>query len=244
MERFASSDIAHTAVTDHRILRQPDRTKPKPQPPSLNTLPIVSFFKDRSGPNEPDAERDLGVALVSLDKTGGPIGRHLAGAALPLLDHATARHPQDVAAVEARGWALDVLDRREEAMTAYADVLRQAPRRERTLDLAALLAERQHKTAEALRYRQRLVEVNPTRSVYRTDLAKLLGQRGEWEASLREAEEAVRGNALSAEARMALVLACLRTGQPERARRERDVLLALRPQNARELLDWYRRQLQ
>jgi Flp pilus assembly protein TadD len=149
-----------------------------------------------------------------------------------------------VEAVEARGWALDVLDRREAALGAYAEVLRQAPRRERTLALAAPLAERLHQPAEALSYRQRLVEVNPTRCVYRTDLAMLLGQRGDWEAALREAEEAVRGNALDPEARMALVLACLRTGQHERARREKDVLLALKPQNARELLDWYRRQSQ
>jgi tetratricopeptide (TPR) repeat protein len=244
MERFASSDIAHTAVTDHRILRQPDRAKPQPQPPSLSTLPIVNFFKDRWGPNDPDAERDLGVALVNLDRTRGPIGRRLATVALPLLDRAAARHPEDVEAGEARGWALDVLDRREEALSAYAAVLRQAPRRERTLSLAAPLAERLHKPAEALGYTQRLVEVNPTRCTYRTDLALLLGQRGDWEAALREAEAAVRGNALDPEARMALVLACLRTGQSERARRERDVLLALRPQNARELMDWYRRQSQ
>ena len=149
-----------------------------------------------------------------------------------------------MAAVEARGWALDVLDQREAAMRAYTEVLRQAPRRERALALAAPLAERLHQPAEALSYRQRLVEVNPTRCVYRTDLAKLLGQLGDWEASLREAEEAVRGNALDPDARLVLVLACLRTGQFERARRERDVLLALRPREARQLMDWYRRQSQ
>jgi predicted CXXCH cytochrome family protein len=242
MERFASSDIAHTAVTDHRIPRKPDRTEPKPVPLGGDEMPVVNFYQDRLAPDDPDAARDLGVALAYLNRSNDAVGRRLATHAVRVLDGAVARHPDDVPAAEARGWALDVLDRPEEALQAYEGVLRQAPRRELTLALAAALAQRMRRTDDALAYRRRLVEINPWACDFHAELAKLLVNRGEWDAALREAEEAVGLNPLDAEARKALILACLRTGRRERAQQEKDVLLALRPQDALALIEWYRRQ--
>jgi hypothetical protein len=240
MPRFASSDIAHTAVTDHRVLRRPDHSDRKPAPLRAGELPVVNYFKDRLRPGDPDADRDLGIVLVYLDTTRGPAGPRVASFALPLLDGAVNRHSDDLPAGEARGWALDLLNRRDEAMKAYEDVLRQAPGRELTLALAAPMAERLGRSDDALTYRRRLVEVNPWVSSFRTEQAKLLCNRGEWEAAAREAEEAVRLNQADSEARKALILVCLRTGQRQRAEREKDVLLALRPQDAFALIDWYR----
>ncbi len=242
MQRFASSDIAHTAVTDHRILRQPDRSEHKPTSLRPGELPIVNYFKDRLRPGDPDADRDLGIGLVYLQPVRGPIGKRLAGDALPLLDGAVQRHPDDLPAVESRGWALDLLDRAEEAIKAYEDVLHQTPGRELTLAVAAPLAERLGRLDQALTYRRRLVEINPWISNFRADLAKLLCHRGEADAAISAAEEALRLNPLDAEARKALILACLRTGQRQRAEREKDVLLALRPQEALTLIEWYRQQ--
>src|SRR5262249_15631570 len=155
------------------------------------------------------------------------VGKRLAAAAVQALDGAVKRHPDDVPAAEARGWVLDVLGRPEEALRACEDVLRQAPRRELTLNLGAALAQRMGRTDDALAYRRRLVEINSWACDLRAELAKLLGNHGDWGASLREAEEAVRLNPLDAEARKALTLACLRTGRRERAEREKDVLLQL-----------------
>jgi hypothetical protein len=242
MGRFASNDIAHTAVTDHRIPRKPDGAAPQPVPWDGSALPVVNFYQDRLAPDDPDAARDLGVALAYLRPARDPAAKRLASYAVPRLDGAVARHPDDVAAAEARGWALDVLDRREEALQAYEEVLRQAPRRELTLMMAADIAELLRRSDDALAYRRRLVEVNPWVSEFRTDLAMLLANRGEWDAALREAEEAVRVNHLDAQARKTLVLACLRTGRREQAGREKDVLLALRPQDAPALIEWYRQQ--
>jgi tetratricopeptide (TPR) repeat protein len=242
MPRFPSSDIAHTAVTDHRILRRPDRSEHKPASLRDGALPIVNYFKDRLRPEDTDVDRDLGIALAYLVKARGPVAQQMTARALPLLDGAVARHPNDLPAVEARGWALDMLDRRDEALKAYEAVLHQAPRRELTLALAAPLAERLGRSEQALAYRRRLVEINPWISSFRTDLAKLLCDRGQWDAALPEAEAAVRLNQADSEARMVLILACLRTGQRERAEREMNVLLALRPQDAFALLDWYRHQ--
>jgi tetratricopeptide (TPR) repeat protein len=241
MPRFASANIAHTAVTDHRIPRRPETADggARPRLPRPGEVPLVNFFQDRLRPDDPDAARDLGVALAYLDKTPGPFRDQLAALALPLLEQAAARHPDDAAAGEARGWALGGLGRAEEALAAYQAALRAAPRRELTLVLAAQAAERLGRLDDALAYRRQLVELNPPMGEYRTDLAKLLARRRDWAGTLQEAEAALERVPAGKEARMLLVAACLHTGQRERAERELATLIALSPQDEQTLRKWF-----
>src|SRR5262249_47840441 len=152
MPRFPSGNIAHTAVTDHRILRRPDDSGSgvSPRLPRPGEVPLVNFFQDRQPPGDPDADRDLGVALAYLDRRPGPSGGQRAALALPLLEKAAARRPGDAVASEARGWTLAVLGRTEEALAGYQAVLRDSPHRELTLVLAAQAAERLERLDEAL----------------------------------------------------------------------------------------------
>jgi Flp pilus assembly protein TadD len=251
MPRFPSTNIAHTAVTDHRILRSPRgadpgggaRGAPPPwQGPREDEPPVVNFFQKELRPDDPDASRDLGVALAYLDRSPGPFRERMAALALPLLERATTRRPRDVVAGEARGWSLGALGRTGEALAAYQATLRHAPDRELTLILAAQAAEGLGRDKDALAYRRRLVEQNPQMGEYRIGLGKVLARGRDWGGTLREAEAALRLTPLSKEARMLLVLGCLRTGQPGRAEREVTALIALSPEDAPFLRDWFSQQ--
>ena len=104
----------------------------RPAAPSL-----VNFHRDLMDERErAEAERDIGVALCR----DGPRGR---GVALPLLEAALAARPDDVAAWEAKGFALGQLGRGEEALAAFRTALAREPDRESALAGAAYLAARE-----------------------------------------------------------------------------------------------------
>jgi Flp pilus assembly protein TadD len=244
LPRFASSDIVHTAVTDHRILRRPDKpdSGAPPSATASNGLPIVSFFRQGKTSDDPRDARDLGIALATLARNTGPPGRPFAQKALPLLDEAVRTVPRDLDAGEARGWALVLLGRPKEALEAFEAVLAREPERENALGLAAQLAESQGKPDEALAHHRKVIELSPWVWGYRINLAEYLARRKDWAAALKEGEEALRLSPASPETRMLLIEALLHLGQRERAEREFQTLLVLRPEEEGRLRAWFAEQ--
>jgi tetratricopeptide (TPR) repeat protein len=259
MTTFKSSNIAHTAVTDHRILRQSDNAEPAPHPPSPSPLPprgrgegeggprtdevpLVSFFPRESDPHDPNAIRDLGVGLIYLAKQPGPLRERLAPKALPLLEKALQAKPVDPVGWEAKAWALAVQDRRQEGLAAFESALEQAPERELTLDLAARVAAADGDAERSIVYLRRAVAVNPWVWEYHFNLSKLLTGRREWPAALEECRAALRLSPSSIETRMLLITCCLHAGREEEARAEFQTLLALRPKDGDRLRAWFARQ--
>jgi hypothetical protein len=139
MKRLEETDIAHTAVTDHRILRLPRQpSRPGfPEPPALPTIPLECFHKDRRG--EEDAERDLGMAVVraaqSKPKTFGPALPR----ALVLLEKACKRVPDDVPMLENLGECLLLMSLPERAMEVIDRILALQPRNPKALFTAGQL---------------------------------------------------------------------------------------------------------
>jgi hypothetical protein len=79
-----------------------------------------------------DAARDLGSALGLASRimnAAPPLARAAATQALPLLEAAVRDRPGDLPARESRGLALGILDRPEEALRAFEEVLRLEPDR-------------------------------------------------------------------------------------------------------------------
>jgi hypothetical protein len=136
MPTYPASDIAHTAATDHRIVRRRGRG-PEGGGGAGDHLP-VSFY--RADPGDPGLARDLGVALARLAAGGKGDPLAYARRAADLLADGVTSFPEDVPAREARGQALAVLGRRAEALGAFESVLARAPRREVSLQGAARLA--------------------------------------------------------------------------------------------------------
>jgi tetratricopeptide (TPR) repeat protein len=237
MPRYSSADIAHLAVTNHRVPR-----RPAADPPAETDFPtLVDFFRGRR-PDDPDADRDLGLALVHADPRPGPRRAALAETSLPLLEAAALRHPSDVPAAEGWGWALACLGRPADALDAYRRALGKAPDREQTLILAAQAAEGAGRFDDALGFRLRLTALNPYLGEYHADAAKLLARKQDWPAALREAEAAVRLTPAEREPRLLLIAALLRQGERTRAAAELEALVRLTPADEAALRLWFARQ--
>src|SRR5262249_41635716 len=126
MPRFASTDVVHTASTDHRVPRDPGRPAARrsgPRPP----FPLVPFYAGQPGPAAPDGARDLGLALLRTAAPGQPDAEELARTALPLLEAAVDRGAGDLAARVGKGRALLQLGRPAEALAAFEAVLASRP---------------------------------------------------------------------------------------------------------------------
>src|SRR5262249_52946562 len=150
------ASIQHTAITDHRIPRQPDSDKTSPVAtdwPRQGQVPLVPFpalaAKDESN-NETTAadeelSRDLGVALMEMGHIH-PLP-WIGEMALPYLDRAVQEDENDLPAWDARAFALWISGRPEEALTCCEKILDKEPNRESTLFTAAMLAIRLNRPA-------------------------------------------------------------------------------------------------
>jgi tetratricopeptide (TPR) repeat protein len=245
MPRLATADIAHTAITDHRILRRAEEagpSSPGPRTPQPGEIPIINFYQGELDAHDPGLTRDLGMALSHLTRKPGPLRQQVSPVAVSLLEKALSASPGDEGAREALGWALAVQGRTAEALAAYETVLSTLPKRELTLTLAATLAEHQNDPDKAAAYLRRAVQVSPWIWDYRYHLAKLLAQGRYWPTALSECENALQLNPGSEPTRVLLITCCLHSGQKERAERELQTLVALNPNEEKAFRSWFAEQ--
>jgi hypothetical protein len=229
MPRTDSASVNHVVLTDHRILRRPTaaRARPPGQWPGGATSPFVPFYRAPEGGNEAEDRRDYGLALMQ-----GARARQLAPGeadarrsrfsekALPLLDDAVARHPEDVPAREARAHALWFLGRPDLAWLDFERVIGQAPEREDSLAGGERVAELLGRTETAIDLAERLVRVNPWAWEHHYHLAGLLAQRQQWRRAAEESKEAVALEPWSGEARSLRVRCLLAAGERREAEEE------------------------
>ncbi len=243
MSRGDTPDIAHTALSDHRILRKTDKkTAGRLQPvlrPAEN--PLMHFHRGQLDPRDRTVGRELGIALVGMARPMGGSGmaKQLGGLALPRLDAALKLQPNDVMALDAKAYALWVQGRGREAIPVYEAALALSPRLEITLDDFALLLGQFGRPDEALARRKQIIEVNPWQSSYRLELAKLHAEGRRWAEAEAACREALRLNPALIEARTLLVKSLLQLGRREPAREEYERLLAFDPPNKEELKRWF-----
>jgi Flp pilus assembly protein TadD len=239
LPRAATSNIAHTAVSDHRVPRRPA------EPAAPGRLPaeepaLVNFFRNDLAPDD-DGGRDLGVVLIQLTGSGVPPAG-LVAQAQPLLEAAVRAAPDDAEAWDALGVALLRRGREAEALAAWAEALKAAPERDTTLAFVAQTLLGQGKRAEAAAYGRRLVAVSPHNARARLQLSRLLGEQGDWAAALGEVTASVERNPFDTEARQQLVVCLLRTGDRARADAELTILLRLLPGQREKIRAWYAEQ--
>jgi tetratricopeptide (TPR) repeat protein len=236
MPRYGASDIPHTAATDHRILRG---GKPSPHgnamPSAGDDFPMVSFYRGRQGVDDEEDERSRAVAVVTLTLTGDPAAARAIGRTLPALEAACRRAPDDLAAGEAKGYALVLQGRPTEALAAFEAVLARASERELALMGAALATEALGQTEAALGWWRQAIAADPWAVGYRHRLVLLLIKKEAWEEARSQCQAWLRLDPISAEARTARVQCLLATGDKDEARAEFARIEALAPSNLREL---------
>jgi len=245
------SDLKHTTITDHRVLRLAEPAKPNSgaakvpkdnRPIGEDTL--VNFHAHLLPTESPEAARARAIALIREADRRKPTGtgRPLVGRALPLLEAAVARDETDFTALEARGNALWDLGRHEDAAADYDRALKLAPEQETTLFLAASLALQLNRPGAAQSYAERAVRVNPWRWEYRLALARACAQKNDWESAARECREVLKLHATELGARRLLVLCYARQRKRADAQREFDTLMDLGPPQPDELRRWFAEQ--
>jgi hypothetical protein len=177
MPRYAHSDIAHAASTDHRIERRPGNDLPNAI--DLEAADFVDFYRN-SYPEggDPQAERTLGIGLVKLTSTGMLRADRHGEQALLLLESAIANDPQDMEPRESKVQLLSLLGRYAEALTEAATVLAGRPRDWRLLAWAASAAQAEGQTDLAIDYWRRSVEINPFMPEYQVRLVEMLMHAG------------------------------------------------------------------
>jgi hypothetical protein len=237
MPRGDSSNIAHTSITDHRIVR-------RPAPATADDdadLSLVPFHSGMVGGGDAASRRDLGLALVEMtDRADSEARRRqLAVQACNLLKPAIERQPGDVAALEALGQALWKDKRPRPALDSLDQALQRAPRRELALQSAALVALELNETERSIAYWKRLLELNPYTWQSHAYYGQALALRREWSAASDACRAALRLNPFESRTRMLRIDCLIHQGERQRARAEFETLLALRPSPPAELRRWF-----
>jgi predicted CXXCH cytochrome family protein len=239
MPRFASTDIAHTAFTDHRVLRR--------AAPALRSNDSMTFmpgqtplmpFHEASLPGL-EADRDLGLAFIEVCQRNAAAQRTLPALALPLLEAALQAWPDDDDAAEARATALWLTGQPRDGLVACKELLKRVPQRESSLVDAAYFSTLLGERDEAIGYWRQAIGVNPWAARYHRELASLLVGQQAWTEALAEARTSLRLNPASPEGRRALIACLARVGKKEEAQAEFEKLLALQPNDADILRRWF-----
>jgi tetratricopeptide (TPR) repeat protein len=233
------SDIQHHSITNHRIPRHANEAEP---PGDDDDMPMRLFHRNLVDAADPEVERDLGIALVErVERYAPPTRRALGALALARLESAARADPTDVLALDARAHARWAIGDFAGAATAFEETLERSPRREVTLQYAAVLALEQKRPQDAIGYLERAIKVNPWRHEFHHFLAEAHFKLGQLPTVLKECQKALRLNPADIPARRLLVEAHLGLAQLEQARAEFERLLGLHPPNEEALRNWFAR---
>jgi Flp pilus assembly protein TadD len=242
MPRMRSADIAHTAVTDHRVLRVPEASNSKKREPMRlppGKSPIEHFHRDLIPPNDPGVARDLGLALMELGQQFPPAQRQMARLARSHLEEAVQAVPDDAQAGVAYGTALWNTGQPQDGLAVVEAVLERVPEHENALQTAATMTDALRRPAAALAYSRRLLQVNPHYQLYHLAHANRLVENQLWGEALQSCQVALRLNPADLKARRLLVLICARSGDKDRARKEFDTFMAFTPPEPDALRAWF-----
>lgn len=242
MPKADSSNIAHAAVTDHRVRRRPGGEGPVRARPSSS----ASFVPYPPGPHAPpvaERQRDWGVAAGSKAGTN-PDARALRGPAIEALTAAVGRWPGDseawVTLAAVRGAAED----EPGALAAAAAGVKADPLSEPALRQLAFEATQAGDLAAALRAEDQLVGMNPTAVFHRLGRADIYLRRRDWASARADLDAALAIQPLHWKVRLYRAVCRHHEGDPAGARKEAAVAADLMPSETirAAYLRWFREQ--
>jgi predicted CXXCH cytochrome family protein len=203
MPRYAHSDIAHAASTDHRIERRPGTNLPDAI--DLEAAEFVDFYRNFFPEGDPQAERTLGIGLVKMLSTSMLRPARRGEQALVLLESAIANDPRDVELRENKVQLLLLLDRNSEALTEAPSVVAMRPGDWRLLAWAASAAQAEGQSDLAIDYWRRSVEINPFMPEYQVSLIDLLIRTGRRDEARKRCAKLLQLDPFNAPGRQAWV---------------------------------------
>jgi hypothetical protein len=240
MPRYPATDIAHTASTNHEIIRKPEKSNTlSPPPHPTNRLPIQLFQKKDPSTYSPEERRDQVLALSKIILSKDP---QLAREFLTLAEDAIRENSTDFELWETKGMVLSMTGRDSEALAAFQSGLLYAPKRGSLLMDAAVTAQNLGRKEEALRYWQQAAEINPSSIVCHANISMLATAMSDWPLMKKHTEDWLSLDPGNVDARQARVKYLLHEGNREGAKAEFAKIEALQPKNLTELQAWFRQQ--
>jgi hypothetical protein len=244
MPRSQSLDIAHTATTDHRIVRIPGAASTEPAHAPA-ALPLVLLNGDGFGRSGVESlERELAIALTAegprLPDT--PQVRRMGSFVLDRLDRALADRPQDIVARRMKAMAMALMGRRAEAIREVESVLRVVPSYEKALDECLSYAVDVEDVATARSHAAKAVAADPWSAIFHERLAFVSIQDRDWGKALDESRAALKIDPFLRFARMFLVQGLLHHKTAGHADEEFAILIGIHPGLRDSLERWYAEQ--
>jgi tetratricopeptide (TPR) repeat protein len=234
MRPYGTSDIAHAASTDHRILREPETNKPG-HPVNRRILNLAHFHRGQVDLKDKELTRDLGIALSRLVFKKPTDVPH----AVAILEKTLQHFPDDLEVWEEKGSLFFQQKRYSEALAAYQTVLAKKPDKESALARAASLAQVLGELPLALDYWKKAVALNPWMVDYQTNLTRLLVFRGDWNEVGTRCRRWLFLTPGNLEARKILIEYLLWVGKGGEALTELGRLQALLPDDRKNLEVWF-----
>jgi tetratricopeptide (TPR) repeat protein len=237
MRPYGTSDIAHAASTDHRILRKPEKEKPPHSPSPFEDISLAHFHRGKVAAKDKELFRDLGIALsqVSIKKHNN---RGI-DQAVDILERSLQDFPNDLEIWNEKSSALFHQGRFSEALAACETILAKKPDRELALARAASAAQVLGEPKLASKYWKKAIAMNPWMVDYHSSLTKLLVLTGAWEEVGAPCRQWLRLSPSSPEARKIWIEYMINTGNVAQARSEFSRLEALRPADPESLKAWF-----
>jgi tetratricopeptide (TPR) repeat protein len=237
MPKIRPGDVAHTVMTEHRVLRRldrPDHDAGTVRRPLWQGVTLASFFGESNQFPNRDLLRDLGIALLQIRMP--PAHRSMAGqTAIYLLDASLSVVPDDVPALIAKGSALQLVGQKAQALESYERVLRTAPENETALSAAATLADALRQPETAMTYWQKMLALDPGSADVHFGLACVFAGQHEWQRARQECQAALEAAPMHVEARMVLARCAMKMGDKRLAQKELSTLLAQNPPQKEQL---------
>jgi len=235
MPRLSSSNIAHAAITDHRVVRRP--SPEGPAVPWAGRGPLTEFHRQGEG----QGKRERGLVLAEMAE--GPLGpeerRQVAAEARHLLESAVRSDPDDVRAWEGLGLARWLAGNPRGGLSALEEALQRSPRQEQALENAGRVALALKDLKRSEEYWRRMVEVNPSRWHAYGSLAQVQALQGRYADALDGCRRSLALKPLEHQTRLLLVNCLLGTGELAKARAELEIVQKLRPVERDKLEKWF-----
>ena len=248
MPQAGSSNIAHTSITDHRILRRPTPAPPsKGLPPG--TVPLVHYHA-AAGAANPEVERDLAIALSRLAEKLPP------GTPTQQTQQILSKLARDRLATSLGTWRGDAdawlamslshagTGEAGERLAAAERAVRLEPDSEAALIQvaeAALGMERYDRAEEAA---TKLIALNPRSVDHLLSRATISTVRKRWEKAEEDCRAALRIQPLHPTARLILAVNLHQRGNVEAGKKEFETAIGLATQQQQKsaFREWFLRE--
>lgn len=180
MPALSVKDVAHTSLTDHRILRRPDEAPPRAEPSSPAALTLFDQAESRLPPREVNRAKGLALADIAARTNDQSLAIQAEELLVPpnlteaTLEEIMLALEDDPRVLESLGSVYKMTERGESAVLVWQRALKISPRSESlAAKLAALYLERTDWDSARKNW-MKAIEINPYVASYHGRLALTL----------------------------------------------------------------------